>query len=121
MSILKSVVWVMGALAVVAAAPQSGIAAEAVGKVTPVELAIEAFLAQAALPSSADGLLVITRCKGCAPVALTATGTTRWFIGKESTSFAALRAHAARNPDADITAFYSKNTRELTRLRISER
>jgi hypothetical protein len=121
MSTRKAVAVALCALISLAAVPPGAAAAEAVGKVTHSELAIEAFLSQAALPSNASGLLVITRCTGCTPVSLTATSATQWLIGKESVSFAALRMHAAKTRNADITAFYSKSTRELTRLRISER
>jgi hypothetical protein len=111
----------LAAALALAATPGRAPAAEAVGKMAQAELAVEAYLTQAVLPGSTVGMLVINRCTGCPPLSFTATSRTLWLIGKEPVSFAALRAHAAKSPKADITAFYSKAGRELTRLRISER
>jgi hypothetical protein len=93
----------------------------AIGRIVNVEAAAEVTASQIVLPTTADGILVVTRCPKCAPQSLVANSGTRWLIGKDVVDLAALRAHLTANPRASLAVFYSADRRELKRVHASVR
>lgn len=81
-----------------------------------LEQAIEARASAVVLPSGERGILVVTRCTGCAPESF-ATGTgTRYLAASGPVALANLRAAARAAPEAGLTVFYDAQSRKVTRV-----
>jgi hypothetical protein len=93
----------------------------AIGRIVNTEVAAEVTPAQIVLPSSANGILVVTRCAKCAPESLVAGASTKWLIGKESVDLVAMRTHLAANPKTPVAVFYTSDRRELKRVHAPAR
>ncbi len=108
--------WLFGVTFACAAAVALAAAPSSVGRIKATEQAIEALRDQVLLPSDATGVLVVTPCRGCTPVSLTASASTQWKIGKEPVSFARLRDHIRTTPQVQLVVFYNKSLGALTRV-----
>lgn len=84
-----------------------------------LEQAIEARASAVLLPSSANGMLVVTGCTGCAPQSLVTTARTRYLADSVPVTLAALRAALASAPGAGLVVFYDAKSREVTRVMAS--
>lgn len=97
----------------------AGAARSSVAKI--VELAIETTRDEVVLPSGPASTLVVTPCRGCRPLALTASATTHYSIDGGKVSLAELRKWLGRQREADIVVLYTRGTRALTRVLASTR
>jgi hypothetical protein len=112
----RSAPWALALVLLLTASAASADAVSAVGKIKVIEQAIEALRDQVLLPSDATGVLVVTPCRGCTPVSLTATSSTQWTVGKNVVRFVQLRDHVRTSPRTQITVFYNKSLGALTRV-----
>jgi hypothetical protein len=113
---INALLFALLSLTLMAAADIHAEGRAAIGQLKVVELAEEATPSQIVLPSGIVGTLVVTTCNGCPPLSLVSSSSTRWQIGKDAVTFAAMRAHLAANRAVPLTLFYTKNRRELTRV-----
>lgn len=81
-----------------------------------VEQAIEAQAGTVVLPSGERGILVVTRCTGCAPESFATNPQTRYVTTTGPTTLADLRAGMRNAPRADVTVFYDAQSRAVTRV-----
>ncbi|MGH7128133.1 MAG: hypothetical protein ACREIV_06165, partial [Planctomycetaceae bacterium] len=70
------------------------------------------------LPASPGGSLTVRECRDCPTMRLEFDEETRYFIGEEPVSYAALRKAASKG-DRGLLVSYRFETRTLTRLRLS--
>lgn len=86
------------------------------------EGAYETALADVALPRSAAGYVRFPPCAGCAPLTLSVTTSTAYFIERTPVSLAELAAAASdveadgRAGDAAVYVFYDVESRRVNRL-----
>jgi hypothetical protein len=99
-----------------AAAGATGPAPGSLGRVAAIEQAIETSAASVSLPASATGALLVTPCRGCAPVSLQAMPRSEWRLGARATNFAAVRAAVVSTPGAQVLVVYRSRSLELVRL-----
>lgn len=81
-----------------------------------LEQAVEAQASSVVLPSGAAGMLVVTRCAGCAPQSFVTSSRTRYFVAKDPVALAALRAGFVAAPGTAVTVLYDARSHEVTRV-----
>ncbi|MGD9597607.1 MAG: hypothetical protein AB7G76_06215 [Steroidobacteraceae bacterium] len=81
-----------------------------------IEQAIEARADAVVLPSGAVGILVVTRCEGCAPASFATNAETRYLSTSGPTTLVDLRAGLRRAPRSPVTVFYDAQSRAITRV-----
>ncbi len=109
----RRAVWLAAAAAVLVTA-----AASAALPLKTIEECVESGTGLIRLPGVAGGTLAASACSGCPSVRLRFDASTRFFIGKESVTYAKLREAAAKG-DLRLDLFYDPKTRNLTRLRLA--
>ena len=81
-----------------------------------LEQAVEARASAVVLPSSATGMLVVSRCTSCAPQSFVTSSRTQYFVAQEPVALAALRSGFAVAPGTPVTVFYDTRSHEVTRV-----
>jgi len=81
-----------------------------------VEQALETEAGAVVLPSSPDGVLVLTPCQGCPPKSFRATASTSYLLNEQPTTLAKLRAAIAKRPKTSMTVSVTVKTGELVRV-----
>jgi hypothetical protein len=84
-----------------------------------IEECLETGTDAVSLPGVAGGSLSASPCIGCPTLRLSFDGRTRYFIGKQTVSYAQLREAAAKDDDRRLDLFYHPKTRTLTRVRLA--
>lgn len=95
------------------------LAFSAVAKTPLNEETLEATAGMLAMPSTTDGVLVVTMCATCTPLSLQASAKTQYFLDQKPVTLKELTDYARTHGSAFAGVNYDTKTRALNRIRVA--